>query len=313
MISSKTNFLRLFIHTSLFSLTFFTTTLAGVQWLNKDPFELSNFSLGLPYSISILLMLSAHEFGHYFAARYHNIDTTLPYYIPAPPFLINPFGTMGAVIRIRSTTKTALEIFDIGIVGPIAGFIVTVGILFYGLFTLPGTEYLFNIHPEYRLLDQIPEHGFSFGNSLLFFGFSKLVASNVYFPPMNEIYHYPYLCVGWFGLFVTSLNLMPVGQLDGGHILYALVGGKKQRFIARLFFYFLISLGLISIVPIWQTESLPGSAGWLLWAAILYFLIKLNHPEIPFVEELTPKRKILGWITFLIFILTFTPVPFLEY
>lgn len=313
MISSKTNFLRLFIHASLFLITFFTTTLAGVQWLNKDPFELSNFSLGLPYSISILLMLSAHEFGHYFAARYHNINTTLPYYIPAPPFIINPFGTMGAVIRIRSTTKTAIEIFDIGIAGPVAGFIVTIIILFYGLFTLPDVEYIFNIHPEYQLLNQIPEQGFSFGNSLLFFGFSKLVPSNGYFPPMNEIYHYPYLCVGWFGLFVTSLNLMPVGQLDGGHILYALVGGKKQRLFARLFFYFLVILGILSFLPIWGTKSLPGSIGWLLWAVILYFFIKLDHPEIPFVEELTFKRKILGWIIFLIFILTFIPVPFIEY
>ena len=145
------------LHAGLFLVTFFTTTVAGVFWLNKDGFDLTNFLYGLPYSVSILAMLASHEFGHYFAAKYHGVKTTLPYFIPIPPFLLNPFGTMGAVIRIRSPIQTKKALFDIGIAGPIAGLVVTLIVLAYGLMTLPGKEYLYNIHPEYALNGQIPK------------------------------------------------------------------------------------------------------------------------------------------------------------
>ncbi len=303
---------RYLVHTVLFILTFFTTTLAGVQWLNRDLFELSNFSLGLPYSLSLLAMLSAHEFGHYFAARFHGVATTLPYYIPIPPFLFNPFGTMGAVIRMRSMSNSKKALFDIGIAGPIAGFIVTLVILFYGILTLPGKEFLYSIHPEYRALAAIPENGLAFGNSLFLWSISHLVGSHQFFPPMSEIYHYPFLCVGWFGLFVTALNLMPVGQLDGGHIMYALVGKRGQGFIARIFFVLLIASGILSFLPLIGVKIYLGTLGWLVWAFILFFIIKLDHPEIPDYEPLSRNRQVLGWIAFAIFVLTFPPVPFFE-
>jgi membrane-associated protease RseP (regulator of RpoE activity) len=302
------------LHLLLFIITFFTTTLAGVEWVNKDPFELGNFHYGLPYSLSLLAMLSAHEFGHYFAARSYGIQATLPYFIPIPPPLLflNPFGTMGAVIRIRSGWSSRKALFDIGIAGPIAGLVVTFGLLAYGLMTLPAKEYIYMVHPEYRVTGIIPEGGLTFGTSALFWLYSKISVTHGFFPPMNEIYHYPFLCVGWFGLFVTALNLLPVGQLDGGHILYALTGSKMQGKIARVFFLFLIVMGLGSLIPLLGWKLRLGTLGWLLWAAILFFIIKLDHPAIPGDEPLTPGRKFLGWATMVTFLLIFPPVPFLE-
>lgn len=300
------------LQAALFVATFFTTTLAGVQWLNRNPFELTNFPSGFRYSISLLAVLAAHEFGHYLAARYHHVAATLPYFIPVPHFLINPFGTMGAVIRIKAAWPSKKALFDVGIAGPVAGFVVTLAILLYGFATLPGKEYLYSIHPEYRFLSTIPASGFTFGNSVFFWALTKLFSLTGFVPPMNEVYHYPYLCVGWFGLFVTALNLIPVGQLDGGHILYALSGGKLQGAVARMFFAILIAIGLLSLIPFFGYKLYLGTMGWILWALLLFFIVKLDHPPIPDVEPLTRGRKVLGWATFAIFVLTFPPIPFME-
>lgn len=297
------------LHSFLFIITFFTTTLAGVMWLNKDPFDLINFYLGLHYSIPLLFILAAHEFGHYFAAKYHKIETTLPYFIPIPPFLFNPFGTMGAVIKIKSPIPTKKALFDIGSAGPIAGFIFTIIILIYGLANLPPITYLFQIHPEYALNGSIPTKGLSFGHSILTYTIQSLSSDARNFPPMNEIYHYPYLCVAWFGLFITALNLIPVGQLDGGHILYALIG-KHQGIFSRIFFAAIIIIGLTSFIPDMGFHA--GTVGWLIFAIILFFLIKLDHPPIHDDTPLDHKRKIIGWLAILIFIIAFTPIPFYE-
>jgi membrane-associated protease RseP (regulator of RpoE activity) len=281
------------------------------MWLNKDPFDLQNFYLGLHYSISLLAILTAHEFGHYFAARYHKINSTLPFYIPMPPFLFNPFGTMGAIIKIKSPIPTRRALFDIGASGPVAGFVVTLIIFMFGVFTLPTIDYLYTIHPEYQLTGTIPQTGLAFGNSLFTWGTREFFSSSNFFPPMNEIYHYPFLCVGWFGLFITALNLIPIGQLDGGHILYALIG-RKQGIFARIFFGSLIVIGLSSFIPLPYFSIHAGTVGWLVFALILYFLIKLDHPPINDDAELDPTRKLIGWITIVIFIFTFLPVPFYE-
>lgn len=299
------------LHIALFLATLLTTTLAGVQWINENPFELSNFAHGLPYSISLLAILTAHEFGHFFAARYYNVNTTLPFFIPIPPFLLNPFGTMGAVIRIRSQMYSKRALFDIGIAGPIAGLVVTLAVLVLGLATLPPKEYLYSIHPQYRGLPSIPAEGLTFGTSIFFWLVAKLGSGIGFFPPMNEVYHYPFLCVAWFGLFVTALNLIPVGQLDGGHILYALVD-RKQGIVARIFWGILIAIGLASFLPFFGAHIQLGTVGWLLWAIILFFIIKLDHPEIPDVTPLDPNRRLLGWASLVIFVLTFPPIPFLE-
>lgn len=297
------------LHSFLLIITFFTTTLAGVMWLNKDSFDLSNFYFGLSYSLPLLLFLAAHEFGHYFAAKYHKIETTLPYFIPIPPFLFNPFGTMGAVIKIKSPIPTKKALFDIGVAGPLAGFVVTIVILIYGLVNLPPITYLYQIHPEYAADGTIPTKGLSFGHSILTYTIQYLSNDAGHYPPMNEIYHYPYLCVAWFGLFVTALNLIPVGQLDGGHILYALIG-KHQGIFSRIFFAAIIIIGLTSFIPDMGFHA--GTVGWLIFAIILFFLIKLDHPPIYDETPLDFKRKIIGWFAIFIFIIAFTPIPFYE-
>jgi membrane-associated protease RseP (regulator of RpoE activity) len=302
----------LLLQAGLFVVTFLTTTLAGVQWVNKDPFQLENFSSGLTYSLSLLAVLGSHEFGHYIAARIYKLDATLPFFIPVPPFTINPFGTMGAVIRIRSPWTSKKSLFDIGIAGPLAGLVVTLIILAAGMATLPGKEYLYGVHPEYRHLAKLPADGFTLGGSIFFSWLYRIAPSGAFMPPMNEVYHYPLLCVGWFGLFVTALNLIPVGQLDGGHILYSMLGEERQGRIARVFFALLIILGLSSFVPFFGQRLHFGTVGWLVWAAILFFIVKLDHPPIDDPEELSPGRQILGAVTFLIFILILPPIPFTD-
>lgn len=257
--------IRYFLQAILFILTFIFTTIAGAWWsfgydvYSTDvPFTWKMFSSGLPFSISFLSILTIHEFGHYIVARFNKINTSLPYYIPLPPFPLS-LGTMGAVIRIRQRIYTNIQHFDIGIAGPLAGFVASIVVLWYGFTHLPEPEYIFTIHPEYAI------HGLSYadyvyaennvenvtlGDNLIFYFFKKVVAEPERLPHPNEIMHYPFLFAGFLALVFTSLNLMPIGQLDGGHILYGLIGYRYHKQIATLFyicFLFYAGLGLISI------------------------------------------------------------------
>ncbi|MCX7877395.1 MAG: site-2 protease family protein [Ignavibacteria bacterium] len=301
---------RPLLNVILFLLTFFTTTSAGVAWLNRDPFDLSNFRYGLTYSFLILTFLTFHEFGHYFAAKIHKVRVTLPYYIPFP-LVLNPFGTMGAVIRIKQQITSRKALFDIGIAGPVAGFVVSFAMLVYGMLTLPPFEYIYTIHPEY-MQTGVPLSGFSFGYNLLYYLLGEILASSpdVFLPPMNEMYHYPFLCVGWFGLFVTALNLLPVGQLDGGHIIYALFG-SKSKYIARTFFALMLFMGLLGLLPFFGIYFLAdyGLLNWLIWAALIFFVIRIEHPPFYDPEPIGTARKLWGVFALIMFILCFTPVP----
>ncbi len=302
---------RFILNIILFILTFFTTTVAGVYWSNHDPYQLLNFKFGILYSVLILSILTAHEFGHYFAALYHKVDVTLPFYIPFPFIELNPFGTMGAVIRMKSRASSRKALFDIGISGPIAGWIVSVICLIIGFATLPSIDYLYNIHPEYKTTG-IPVEGFSFGYNIIFYTFEKIFTSSpkVFMPPMNEIYHYPFLCAGWFGMLITALNMMPVGQLDGGHISYTMFG-EKHKYLAYLTFAFLVVFGLGGLIEFIDPKYSFGSLNWLVWALLILFIIKIKHPDIVTDhEELGTTRLTLGWFSFFIFITTFCPVPF---
>lgn len=297
----------------LFLATFFTTTLAGVFWANQDPFQLYNLPVGLTYSVLLLLVISAHEFGHYFAARIHKIDVTLPFYIPFPFLFLNPFGTMGAVIKMRSRVQSRKSLFDIGVAGPITGWIVTIIILIIGYLSLPPISFLYSIHPEYQSTG-IPATGLTFGYNLIFFVFEKIFSgSNVFIPPMNEIYHYPFLCVGWFGLLITALNMMPVGQLDGGHISYTMFG-EKHKILAYIVFGLLLFFGLAGLIPLTGLNVNFGSVNWLMWALIIFFIIKIKHPPIvsDIYEPLGRARTIIGWFSFIIFIISFCPIPVSE-
>lgn len=323
---------RLLLHLALFLTTFFTAVLAGVQWSNHDPFELSNFSHGLEYSLAILFVLGSHEFGHYFAARHHGVRATLPYFIPFPPvpFLLN-FGTLGAVIRTKSVVPSRRAMFDIGIAGPLAGFVACLILLAYGFSNLPGPEFLLSIHPHYDFaLNNDPTAlGFSleFGDTILFGLLRELLTdpATQFVPPMTEIYHYPFLCVGWFGLFVTAMNLIPIGQFDGGHIIYTMFG-ERHRTISRYAFIGLLVLGLPSILdallrvliqlvtdtPVAQV--IPFSeyswSGWFFWAMISYYFVKLYHPPSPDETPIGENRMMLGWLSFVVFLLCFSFSPF---
>jgi len=308
----KENYL---LHIGLFVITFITTTIAGMEWSTgtPGPYELETLVNGLPYSISIMLIISFHEFGHYFAAKYHKISATLPFYIPFPPipYFIN-FGTMGAVIRTRSRIYSRKVMFDIGIAGPLAGFVACIAILIYGFTNVPGIDYVLSIHPDY-LESEYGQNAISmvFGDTILFALLRELFTEpNVYFPPMSEVYHYPYLCVGWFGLFITSMNMIPVGQLDGGHISYTMFGEEKSYSISNIAFIILFTLGLIGIIDSTLEFGLGiGWSGWLFWAVILKFVIRLKHPPIPDPVPLDSGRMKLGYLSFLIFIISFSPAP----
>ena len=272
-----------FIHSSLFLVTLVTTTLAGAEWTSgksllaftaqgvffNDHYTLPDFYSGLPYSLCFLLILTAHEFGHYFIALYYRVKTTLPYYIPLPPIGLM-FGTLGALIRIKSPIRSTQQNFDIGIAGPLAGFVVAFGFLLYGFTHLPPPEYIFQFHPEYEKFgleyasyvynnEFMPPGSVDviIGKNLFFLFFENFVADPSRMPNMHEIIHYPFLFAGFLSLVFTSINLLPVGQLDGGHVLYGLVGFRLHRLVASgIFLVFLFYAGLGYIRPTQPTEEL---------------------------------------------------------
>jgi membrane-associated protease RseP (regulator of RpoE activity) len=312
-IKLKNNYL---LHIALFAITFVTTLIAGIEWTTgkAGPYEFYNLTQGLPYAISILFILGVHEFGHYFAAKFHKVIATLPYFIPFPPIMgFFNFGTMGAVIKTKSQIPNNRAMFDIGSAGPIAGFIACLIILIYGFTHLPTVDYILAIHPDYFSPDYGKGAiGLEFGDTLLFVILRKIfIHPNQFVPPMSEIYHYPYLCVGWFGLFVTSMNLIPVGQLDGGHVIYSMFGEKKHEAIASVSMILLLGLGIIGILSnSFKIGFELGWSGWLFWALILYFFIKIKHPPVMNFEKLSKSRITIGIIAMIIFFLSFSPTPF---
>lgn len=328
---------EILVHVGLITLTLATCTMAGTAWAMKNPLEIANWSAGLSYAVLAMSFLLAHEYGHYIAAMRHGISSSLPYLIPVPPTLM-PFGTFGALIRTRSPMMTRNELFDVGVSGPLAGFAACLVILITGFMTLPPQDYLLSIHPEYAVTG-IPTGGLTFDNTLLFELMRWLFADRAFVPPMNEIYHYPFLCVGWFGLFVTSLNMLPFGQLDGGHVLYALIG-KRQRVIARFLWWTMFALAVLWLIGLihttlasvadadaspwmlWLKHSIDPSIGsaverlpwlfqlgdvWVFWLVMIRFVIKIEHPDVPSEEPLSRGRVFLGWTAMVVLLLCFAP------
>jgi membrane-associated protease RseP (regulator of RpoE activity) len=322
----------------LFLATFLTTSIAGTQWASKDYSDVNNWHYGITYAILILTFLASHEFGHFIASRIHKVDATLPYFIPVlMPYSIN-FGTFGAVIRTRTPIPSRKALFDIGVAGPIAGFVVCLTILIYGLQTLPPKEFIYQIHPEYLKLyaGKIPETSLFFGDTILFNFMARTFANpQGWLPPFNEIYHYPFLCVGWFGLFVTTLNMLPIGQLDGGHVTFAMFG-RAQRIFARAAWWIMVFIGFGSVLGMlygqlqidyssqlyitiqdWLLPVLTwiktnmgwyfnGWGGWLFWAVITRLFIRLDHPPVADMEKLGTGRMLVGWISIVILFLSFS-------
>jgi len=293
---------RYLLHAGLFLVTLLSTALTGailfigrtLAWeagdvvLTVAGFPLSSifFADAFTFGGALIAFLTVHEFGHYIAGRLHQIKTSLPYFIPAPLIGI---GTLGAVITIRQPISNLTKLFDLGASGPIAGFILVVVMLIAAMISLPSPEYLFGVDGHYsikeyiRLTGQFPDTPISDAppGSRLTLGSTPLywVLSMIFpdVPPLYEMYHYPLLFAVWLGLFFTALNLMPVGQLDGGHIIYALFGPKWHARISRSFIFAMLTsmasgaaLTLPQIlIPVMGGEFLGTIGVWITIASLL--------------------------------------------
>jgi membrane-associated protease RseP (regulator of RpoE activity) len=255
------------IHSGLFLATLITTTLAGSEWVYGKSiavkgYSWNDFTLGFSYSVPFLFILTAHEFGHYFTAIYYRIKTTLPYYIPFPPIVSFNIGTFGAMIRLKGIVKSKQQHFDIGIAGPLAGFVAAMIVLVYSYTHLPGLEYIYQFHPEYEkygvaYADVVYTAGHLapntvdvvVGKNLMFLLLEKLAPDPSLVPNPHEIMHYPFIFAGFLSLLFTAINLLPVGQLDGGHVLYGLIGSQRHKWVSSIIYVGLLvyaGTGLLS-------------------------------------------------------------------
>lgn len=266
--------------------------------------------LGWPYTLALLGILGAHEFSHYLVARRNGVDVTLPYFIPLPPF-ISPFGTLGAVINMRSIPKNRRVLFDVGVAGPIAGLIIAIPVLLYGLSTSP-------LSTLPTSLAQPGTHGME-GNSILYLLLKYLVFGQWLPAPVSyeisPIVHwlrylftgrpFPFggldvslnavAWAGWTGLLVTAINLIPAGTLDGGHIVASLFGERARK----LFPYIMGAMLLLVLL----------STSWLLMAVIIFFMGRIYAEPLDTITQLTPWRRALGIVMIVIFFLIFMPAP----
>jgi len=286
---------RYWLHGLLLLLTLATTTIVGARMQYNFERNLPAFDLerdlaafltfwknplfllgGLPFSLTLLTILLAHEFGHYFACMYYHVDASLPYFLPAPTFT----GTLGAFIRIRAPIFSKRVLFDVGVAGPLAGFVFLLPALAIGLAyskVLPGIA---------------QQGGIIFGTPALMW-----LLEHAVFPGVKtaDIYLHPVARAAWIGILATALNLLPIGQLDGGHILYS-IAGDRHKLLSRLFSAALIPIGIF----FWP--------GWLLWAVLLLFF-GMRHPAIYDPAHLDRGRRQLAALSLVIFLLCFTLAP----
>ncbi len=375
-------------------LTFIAATYAGMEWTTGrfvsipegedwtfleavwhylTGFSNADLQKGLSYSIPFLTILTFHEFGHYFTARYYKLNVTLPFYIPFWFLGLMPsIGTMGAFIRIKSMIRTRKEFFDVGVAGPLAGFVIALFVVFYGFTHLPDPDYIYEIHPEYREYENYEEEAYKdlpeglalmMGTNLLFeFCKAYLVDDPAKIPNPHEMMHYPWLLAGFLACFFTALNLMPIGQLDGGHILYGLLGPKKFRIASPAFFVLFIFMGGLGLFSLqdFQTNfdynvqtgafyllflffvfdkisknklhvilivfgvfllqftiksifpGVMGYTGWLVFGFLIGRVLGIYHPETYEIRPLDNRRKVIGWISLIVFAICFSPAPFIT-
>ncbi len=259
----------------------FDAGLEGYARLIHDPLFLLS---GLPFSLTLLGILMAHEMGHYLAARYYHVDATLPFFLPAPTLI----GTLGAFIRLRSAIPSKKILFDIGVAGPVAGFVMLVAPLAVGV-------------SMSRVVPGIGTQGdLIFGTPLILRFFEV-----VFFPgvPTTDLLLHPVVRAAWAGLLATALNLLPIGQLDGGHVLYAFVG-ERTRWLSRVFVACLAILGAFQLF----TTDYQAGYNWLFWAVILFF-IALRHPLVYDMNPIGRGRSWLGFAALVILLLSFSPTP----
>lgn len=252
-------------------------------------YGLTHLYLGLPAAVALLVPLLAHEFGHYLMARRFGLPATLPYFIPLP-YPLSPLGTMGAIIRMKGPMPNRKTLLAVGAAGPLAGFVVAVPFLILGLALSPVMDF----NPQIGL--GIPEIGVMLeGNSLLYGGLKMLMFGQWLPGGGKDVMLHPIAFSAWAALLVTAINLIPAGQLDGGHIAYALLG-DKARWLT------LFMLGLTAIMGFfWQ--------GWWLWAMLIWFFGQQHAAPLDDITPLTARQRVLAVIALIIFVLTFIPVP----
>jgi membrane-associated protease RseP (regulator of RpoE activity) len=260
--------------------------------------------VGLPFSATLVGILFTHEMGHYFLARRHGVDATLPFFIPAPMVGV---GTLGAVIRIRSLMPSRKAVLDIGVAGPIAGFVLAVPLLLWGYAHSPVAQVEPASAPIPSLLNYLrhwlgalpsptPDGGaITFGRSVVTMAALKLTHPGL--PVGAEVTEHPVAIAAWFGMLVTSLNLIPIGQLDGGHLLYALLGGERARRLSRAVSWALFVLG---ITVAWS---------WLVWWGVTRVVVGNRHPPALDEAPLDPGRRLVAVLGLVMFAVTFMPVP----
>jgi membrane-associated protease RseP (regulator of RpoE activity) len=267
------------LNLGLFLLTVGTTILVGADFQVTD---LAHLRLGLSFSASLLVILGAHEFGHYLTARAYGVTVSLPYFVPLP---IWPMGTMGAIIRMRSPIPSRRVLFDVGIAGPLLGLVVGLPILLIGLW----------LSPVGRLHGLILQEG----NSLAYLALKWLMKGPI--PEGADVILHPMAMAGWLGLFVTALNLMPLSQLDGGHIAYAVLG-RRFRWAVWGFLGVLLLLFAYSEWP-----------GWLLWMVVAVVLGLKHPPPLDDLTPLDPRRRVLAAVAFGLLIVLLPPLPLAVY
>jgi membrane-associated protease RseP (regulator of RpoE activity) len=284
-------------------LTFVSTFYVGAGMvLGQVPSSLAELAEGWVFSLPLMGILLAHEFGHFFAGMYHRVDVSPPYFIPVPFFLL---GTMGAVIQIRERIRSRDALLDIGAAGPLAGLVVAIPVVIYGISTSP--------------VDALPEGNYMIeGRSILYAGVLHWLKGPI--PPGYDVMLSPTALAGWAGLLVTMINLLPFGQLDGGHVAYALLG-RRQDEVSRYVIRLLPVLALIVCLVYGLPSYLAGERGdqlmfdataglhWLVWAFVLWILTRATGSGHPPTEDstLSPRRRIVGWVTLGLFVLLFMP------
>lgn len=305
---------RYWVHALLLLTTFATTLIVGTQiafnyrnglpafefgvgwmplfhplWVWHHPSLLLS---GLPFAVTLMAILMAHEMGHYLLCEKYGVYATLPFFIPAPTLI----GTMGAFIRIKSPIRSRQALFDIGIAGPIAGFVAAIPFLFIGLLLSRPITYPM-------------ETGYEIGFPLVFhLAYKVTSAVGHQAVPLSRLSLHPIAVAAWVGMFATALNLIPGGQLDGGHIVYA-VSPYAHRRVTITCIVVLSLLGLVGIVSLFTPGPLWAWPTWLLWALVLG-VTGWRHPSVPIWPGLDRTRLRLAWVALLLLILTFLPTPF---
>lgn len=247
------------------------------------------FQYGLSFSLSLLFILICHEMGHYIACRIYRVDATLPFFLPTPP-MVGPAGTFGAFIKILSPMPSRKATFDIGVAGPIAGFLALIPVSIIGFLTLKQAGSM--------PVQQIPEGTLLFSDPLFFKLSALIFGIDLQIPTFPN----PFYFAAWVGLLVTALNLIPSGQLDGGHAVYSVFGAKIHKWTGIIAF---VTMAILSVLG-WIYFNSPSG---FLFVVILGIMMRIRHPEPLDDSPLDTKRKVIAFLTLVIFILSFSPFP----